>query len=153
MQPEPAPEPFWRTKRLDEMSDAEWESLCDGCGQCCRVKLEDVEDGGVVVTEVACRLLDTHACRCTDYANRHAEVPACLRLDPSNIDGLDWLPETCGYRRVARGEELEAWHPLISGDPESVHRAGISVRGRVVPEAAIGDLDTFLAKVYGLEVL
>ena len=150
---DPESEPFWRHKRLDEMSDAEWESLCDGCGQCCRVKLEDIENGEVITTGIACRLLDIHACRCIDYPNRHALVSACLRLDPSNVGGLDWLPETCGYRRVARGEELEAWHPLVSGDPESVHRAGISVRGTVVPEAVIEDLDAFLAETYGLEVL
>ncbi|MEM8929762.1 MAG: YcgN family cysteine cluster protein [Acidobacteriota bacterium] len=148
-----ATEPFWRTKSLDAMSDAEWESLCDGCGQCCRMKLEDVENGEVVHTQIACRLLDIHACRCTDYENRHHLVPACLRLDPSNIGDLGWLPETCGYRRVARGQDLESWHPLISGDRESVHRAGISVRGKLVPEAAIDDLDGFLAETYGLEVL
>lgn len=148
-----ATEPFWRTKSLDEMSVEEWESLCDGCGQCCRLKLEDVETGDVVHTDIACQLLDLETCGCVDYAARHARVPACLRLAPETVASFGWLPSTCAYRRLARGHDLLWWHPLVSGDPETVHVAGISVRGQVVSESSIEDLDAALVETYGLEVL
>jgi uncharacterized cysteine cluster protein YcgN (CxxCxxCC family) len=123
--------PFWRSKRLDEMTDAEWESLCDGCGRCCLVKLEDEDNGRIFFTNVGCRLLDTQSCRCGDYQNRSARVDDCVRLTPKVVGEIGWLPPTCAYRLVAEGKDLFWWHPLVSGDPETVHAAGISVRGRV----------------------
>jgi uncharacterized cysteine cluster protein YcgN (CxxCxxCC family) len=128
-------EPFWRTKTLDEMSGAEWESLCDGCGRCCLNKLEDFDTGEIVWTDVACRLLDEGTCRCTDYPGRQAKVPDCIRLTPASVRTLSWLPPTCAYRLVEEGHDLYWWHPLVSGDPQTVHQAGVSVRGRTVPEA------------------
>ena len=131
---EPSTEPFWRRKRLAEMSHAEWELLCDGCGRCCLHKLEDPDDGWVDFTRVACRLLDVESCRCVDYPNRHERVSDCVQLDAATIDYIGWLPATCAYRRLAEGRDLAQWHPLISGDPATVQRAGISVRGRVLSE-------------------
>jgi uncharacterized cysteine cluster protein YcgN (CxxCxxCC family) len=127
-------QPFWRAKTLEELDEAEWESLCDGCGRCCLNKLEDVDTGEIAWTDVACRLLDGRSCRCRDYPNRHAAVPDCIGLDPASVRGLAWLPPTCGYRLVAEGRDLYWWHPLVSGDPETVHQAGVSVRGRTVSE-------------------
>ena len=124
-------EPFWRRKSLAEMTETEWESLCDGCGRCCLNKLEEEDSGKIYFTDVGCRLLDGETCRCGDYANRKAQVPDCVRLTPQNVGRLPWLPPTCGYRLVAEGRDLYWWHPLVSGDPESVHAAGVSVRGRV----------------------
>jgi len=124
-------EPFWRRKSLSEMSGAEWESLCDGCGRCCLNKLEDEDTGRIYYTDIGCRLLDTKACRCSDYENRSAEVEDCVRLSPDNVAALSWLPPTCAYRLVADGRDLYWWHPLVSGDRDSVHAAGMSVRGRV----------------------
>jgi uncharacterized cysteine cluster protein YcgN (CxxCxxCC family) len=123
--------PFWRTKRLDQMSQAEWESLCDGCGRCCLVKLEEEDTERIYFTDVGCRLLDVTTCRCRDYRHRTEKVDDCVRLTPDNVSELSWLPPTCAYRLVAEGRDLYWWHPLVSGDPETVHAAGISVRGRV----------------------
>lgn len=123
--------PFWREKPLEAMSDAEWESLCDGCARCCLNKLEDEDSGEIYFTTVACTLLDGDTCRCRDYANRQEKVPDCVRLTPKEVRSLGWLPATCAYRLVAEGRDLYWWHPLVSGDPETVHRAGISVRGRI----------------------
>lgn len=130
-------EPFWRRLRLEEMDDAQWESLCDGCGRCCLIKLEHPDDGAVAYTRVACRLLDQDRCRCTRYAERHRLVPDCVQLGPAQARDFHWLPTSCAYRIVAEGGDLPAWHPLVTGDPESVHRAGISVRGRVLSEEAV----------------
>ncbi|HLH88413.1 MAG TPA: YcgN family cysteine cluster protein [Xanthobacteraceae bacterium] len=124
-------EPFWKTKSLAEMTAAEWESLCDGCGRCCLNKLEDEETGKYYYTDVGCRLLDGETCRCRDYPNRLAKVDDCEQLTPDNVAALGWLPLSCAYRLVAEGKDLYWWHPLVSGDPESVHVAGVSVRGRV----------------------
>jgi uncharacterized cysteine cluster protein YcgN (CxxCxxCC family) len=137
----PAEEPFWRRKSLREMTREEWESLCDGCAKCCLHKLEDLDTGEVSYTNVACRLLDIGSCRCTNYPERQRLVPDCVFLTPELVDDLGWLPSTCAYRLVAEGQDLRWWHPLISGDPESVHRAGISVRGRVISERRAGDLE------------
>jgi uncharacterized cysteine cluster protein YcgN (CxxCxxCC family) len=123
---------FWKTKTLEEMSDAEWESLCDGCGRCCLEKLEDEDTGRIYYTHVACRLFDAGRCACSDYANRSQKVADCVRLTPDNVRTLKWLPPSCAYRLVAEGRDLYWWHPLVSGDPETVHTAGVSVRGRVV---------------------
>jgi uncharacterized cysteine cluster protein YcgN (CxxCxxCC family) len=137
---------FWEEKRLDQMSREEWESLCDGCGKCCLHKLEDEETGDVYPTNVACRLLDRRSARCKDYRHRHAYVPECVRLNPRTLASIDWLPSTCAYRLLANGEPLKDWHPLISGDPESVHRAGISVRGWTVSEDEVGDLENHIVE-------
>ena len=126
--------PYWRTKTLEEMTRAEWEALCDGCARCCLIKLEDDDTGEIAYTDIACRLLDIGTCRCTRYRRRLRLVPQCVELTPEQVREIDWLPSTCAYRLVAEGRDLAWWHPLVSGDPETVHKAGISVRGRVVPE-------------------
>ena len=126
--------PYWRTKSLEEMTREEWEALCDGCARCCLIKLEDEETGEIAYTDIACRLLDLGTCRCSRYRQRLRLVPQCVDLTPEQVRSFDWLPSTCAYRLVAEGRDLAWWHPLVSGDPETVHRAGISVRGRVVPE-------------------
>jgi uncharacterized cysteine cluster protein YcgN (CxxCxxCC family) len=134
-----APAPFWRTKSLQDMSKSEWESLCDGCGNCCLHKMR-LPSGVLQRTNVACRLLDTHTARCGNYAKRKRLVPDCVVLSVGTVRGVDWLPKTCAYRLLAEGKDLFDWHPLISGDPESVHAAGISVRGRCVSEREAGPL-------------
>jgi uncharacterized cysteine cluster protein YcgN (CxxCxxCC family) len=126
------------------MTGEEWESLCDGCGKCCLHKLEDEEDGRILYTNVACRLLDLGSGRCSRYAERRRFVPDCIALSADNLEELTWLPSTCAYRLLAEGKTLPWWHPLVSGDPETVHRAGISVRGRVVAETRAGPLDHHL---------
>jgi uncharacterized cysteine cluster protein YcgN (CxxCxxCC family) len=126
--------PFWKRKRLDQLSRPEWESLCDGCGRCCLIKLEDAETGDVDYTDIACRLLDLGSCRCSDYKMRKRRVPDCVVLTAANINDLQWMPSTCAYRLIHEGKDLAWWHPLVSGDPATVHHAGISVRNRVVPE-------------------
>lgn len=126
--------PFWKAKRLAEMSSGEWESLCDGCGQCCLVKLEDEDTGQIYKTDVACALFDDATCRCRDYDNRHDRIADCVRLAPGTISDMGWLPDTCGYRLVAEGRDLHWWHHLVSGDPDTVHQAGISVQHQTISE-------------------
>ena len=123
---------FWRDKTLQQMTDVEWESLCDGCAQCCLIKLSDEASDEVHYTAIVCDLLDQQSCRCTKYPQRHELVPDCIELDAASAGKLSWLPTTCAYRLVAEGKDLEEWHPLISGTRQSVHDAGISVRGRVI---------------------
>lgn len=135
---------FWEEKPLAAMDRGEWESLCDGCGKCCLHKLEDEETGEIYPTNVACRLLDRRNARCKDYKNRKRFVPDCVQLTPKALEQLDWLPSTCAYRLVADGQPLPEWHHLISGDPESVHRAGISTRGWTVSEDEAGELEFHL---------
>jgi uncharacterized cysteine cluster protein YcgN (CxxCxxCC family) len=127
---------------LDRMTRAEWEALCDGCGKCCLNKLEDEETREVAFTRIACRLLDDESCRCSQYPIRHRFVPDCVVLTPANIgDHAYWMPRTCAYRVLHEGGRLANWHPLVSGDPESVHRAGMSVRGRTIPEHEVHEDD------------
>ena len=125
---------FWKHKTLAEMSDAEWESLCDGCALCCMHKVEEEDTGEIFYSNLACRLLDTSTCRCTDYPNRVRRVADCIDLTQDKGEAFEWLPASCAYRRVAAGKDLPAWHPLLTGDPESVHRAGVSMRGRMLSE-------------------
>lgn len=133
--------PFWQRKTLAQMSAKEWESLCDGCGKCCVNKLEFEDTGKIVQTNVACKLLDSQTCRCADYKNRKKLVPDCIRLTPKVVRTMDWLPSTCAYRLIDASKELYWWHHLVSGDPETVHQAGISVRGRVISEEGVADLE------------
>jgi uncharacterized cysteine cluster protein YcgN (CxxCxxCC family) len=135
------PPRFWETKPLERMSRAEWESLCDGCGKCCLHKLEVEDTGELVATNVACRLLDRRTGRCGDYRNRRAHVPDCVRLTPESVKRIDWLPSTCAYRLLADGRPLPEWHPLLTGDPGSVRRAGQSVSGWTVSEDDAGPLE------------
>jgi uncharacterized cysteine cluster protein YcgN (CxxCxxCC family) len=128
---------FWNTKALQEMSVDEWESLCDGCGRCCLHKLEEIDTGLFYYTNVACRLLDTQSCRCRNYAERKRIVADCLDLWQSEGEQFNWLPASCAYRRLYNGQALSWWHPLVSGDPGTVHAAGISVRGRTVDEQQV----------------
>jgi len=128
---------FWNTKSLQEMTPGEWESLCDGCGRCCLHKLEDIDSSLLFYTNVACRLLDEDSCRCTNYPQRMSLVSDCMQLSPDRQEQFAWLPTSCAYRRLANGQGLEDWHPLLSGDPESVRRAGISVYRKTVSEEGV----------------
>jgi uncharacterized cysteine cluster protein YcgN (CxxCxxCC family) len=130
-------QPFWKRKSLEEMTAEEWESLCDGCGRCCLVKLEDEDTGEVYLTRLACGLLSVKTCRCKDYPNRFEKMPDCLAIDVKRARELSWLPKTCGYRIVAEGRELPWWHPLVSGTQETVHQAGISVRSLAMSERRV----------------
>jgi len=123
--------PFWEKKPLSDMSESEWESLCDGCGRCCLIKMEDEESGRFYFTDVVCALFNPQTCGCGDYANRDVKVPDCVRLTPENIGALAWMPPTCAYRLIHEGRGLSDWHPLVSGRKESVIEAGVSVKGRI----------------------
>ncbi|NVK17200.1 MAG: YcgN family cysteine cluster protein [Methylocystaceae bacterium] len=137
--------PFWKTKKLAEMSLDEWESLCDGCGKCCLHKLEDEDTEEVCYTNVACRLMDKDTCHCTQYQMRTFLVPDCVELLPQNLDNLHWLPSTCAYRLLRDGEGLPNWHPLVTGDPKSTVKAGQSVAGRFINEDEVdGDLEDYI---------
>jgi len=130
----PTPEPYWRRKALHEMTRAEWEALCAGCGRCCVLKYEDPQTLKVAYTNVACRHLNIETCRCTCYRDRKERVPECVDLFRCKPDVLEWLPRSCAYRLLAHGRDLPAWHPLLSGDPDSLRKAGMSVRGHVMKE-------------------
>ena len=144
--PGTATTPYWKSKSLGEMTRQEWESLCDGCGRCCLLKLEDVDSGHIDFTNVACRLLDLGSCRCTRYSERKRFVPDCVVLTPGNIEQISWMPATCAYRLIAEGRELYWWHPLVSGSTETVHSAGVSVRGRAISEKRAGDLEDHIVE-------
>jgi uncharacterized cysteine cluster protein YcgN (CxxCxxCC family) len=125
---------YWKRKSLAEMDETEWERLCDGCALCCMHKLEDEDSGEIFYTDIACRLLDVDTCRCTNYSNRVSIVRECLVLSVDEPESFAWLPASCAYKRLANGQDLPTWHPLLTGDPDSVHDAGISVRGKAVSE-------------------
>lgn len=133
--------PFWKLKRLIEMTAEEWESLCDGCGLCCLSKLQDRDTEEIVYTNSACLLLDLSTCRCQDYNRRCQRVEDCVKLSVENIHIFQWLPSTCAYRLIAKGLELPTWHPLIAKDPEAVHKAGVSVRNLAIHESLMDDAD------------
>lgn len=132
---------FWKHTALTDMTSDQWEALCDGCGKCCVLKLEDADTGDIYYTDVGCTLLDCDSSRCSDYANRKSQVPDCVVLRPDNLDALHWMPSTCAYRLLNDGADLPAWHPLITGDPDSPRHAGHSVAGRIVPEASVAEDD------------
>ncbi|PCI48700.1 MAG: hypothetical protein COB49_05640 [Alphaproteobacteria bacterium] len=132
---------FWREKKLSEMTEKQWESLCDGCGLCCLHKLEDQDTHEIKYTNVACRLLDSKSCRCKNYTSRKTMIPDCVVLTPDQVSQFHWLPITCAYRLVSEGRDLYPWHPLVSGSATTVHSAGISVQGRVISERDAGDLE------------
>lgn len=140
-QPNPPLRPrFWERYPLRELTPPEWEALCDGCGKCCLNKIEDADTGEVFFTDIACRLFDDGSCRCAHYENRRQFVPECVVLTPANIDEISyWMPRTCAYRLLNEGRPLYPWHHLLSGDREEVHRAGVSVRGRTVPEFEVAE--------------
>lgn len=128
---------FWKSTRLSDMTREQWESLCDHCGRCCLHKIEDIDSGNVFYTNVVCKYMDLDSCHCTCYSERTRLVPDCLQLSQDLLTKLSWLPDTCAYKLLADGKDLYSWHPLISGDPDSVHEAGISVRGNAVPETCV----------------
>ncbi|MHA6264924.1 YcgN family cysteine cluster protein [Arenibacterium sp. CAU 1754] len=133
---------YWERKPMTKLSQKEWEALCDGCGKCCLNKLEDEDTGQIALTRIACRLLDDSTCRCAQYEIRHQFVPECIVLKPDNIpDHLYWMPDTCAYRLVYEERPLFDWHPLISGNPDTVHHAGVSVRGWTIPEFEVPEED------------
>ena len=146
-----ATRPFWETKSLEQMTVREWESLCDGCGLCCLIRFEDERSDQIIPTRVHCRLFDSQKCACSDYADRQKTVPDCIKLTPYNIETLPWMPLSCAYRRLDEGKPLPSWHPLVTGDPESVHRAGVSIRGQTISEATLADEEDALDfKAYDL---
>lgn len=140
---------FWRAKTLQQMTPSEFESLCDGCGKCCLHKLEDEDDGDVYYTKVACRFLDQDSCQCQTYSTRQQQVEACVVLTPETVRSTYWLPETCAYRLIDEGLPLFDWHPLVSGDPDSVHKAGMSVVGKVIDERKVNldDLEDYVVRL------
>lgn len=148
--PLPQSDRFWE-RPLESLDRAEWEALCDGCGQCCLHKVEDADTGDVYPTNVACKLLDLKTARCSDYPDRRKFVPDCLSLSLANARNLEWLPETCAYRLRAHGEPLPKWHYLISGDRDAVHRAGASIVGKVIPEVLAGPLENHIVWPEGME--
>jgi len=137
---------FWKNKSLAEMTIEEWEALCDGCGICCMYKIEDEETGEINLTSVACRFLDPDTVTCQLYDSRFSAMPTCIKLTPSKVEHSEWLPDTCAYRLILQGKPLPDWHPLVSGDPGSIHRAGLSVKGRILRESDVNldDLEDYI---------
>lgn len=133
--------PFWKTRSLSQLTTEEWESLCDGCGKCCLLKLEDEDSGDIAYTRLHCRLFDANTCRCADYANRKAIVPDCVQLTPDAVADLKWMPSTCAYRLVDEGKDLPPWHHLVCGDRNAIHKAGKSVLGKTVSEDHVFEED------------
>lgn len=133
--------PWWEEKSLQEMSREEWEQICDHCGKCCLLKLEDEDDGTVYYTDVACSLVDSESCHCTDYLNRCVRVPDCLELTVGNLDQIQWMPPSCSYRTIKEGRSLPKWHHLVTGDKESIHQAGKSIKGKYIDESDVDDIE------------
>ncbi len=131
--------PFWKTKNMAEMSPSEWESLCDNCGKCCCIRLEDEDTGDIYITDVACKLFDPQTCKCTDYPKRSQKVPDCVTLTKDNVDQLHWMPRTCAYRLVSEGKDLPDYHHLISGSRETIHEVGMSVQNAVTSEIFVSE--------------
>lgn len=142
------PKPFWE-RPLDQLNREEWEALCDGCGQCCLHKVEDEDTGEIYHTNVACKLLNLKTAQCSDYANRRKFVPDCMKLTPETAGRLSWLPPSCAYRLRADGDPLPEWHYLVCGDRDAVHRAGISIAGKVISETVAGPLENHIVWPYG----
>ncbi|MEO1293385.1 MAG: YcgN family cysteine cluster protein [Pseudomonadota bacterium] len=145
-------ERFWERRSLEDLTKAEWEALCDGCGKCCLRKIEYEDTGEVDYTNVACRLLDRQTCRCRNYPERKRHVPDCTVVTVENLDRISyWMPESCAYRMLHEGRPLEPWHPLISGRADSVHEAGISIAGRMISEEVIDedDLEDYVVEGLG----
>ena len=132
---------FWKTTPLNQLKKKQWESLCDGCGKCCVLKLEDFDTGDVHYTDVSCRLLDCQTARCTKYSERKKHVPDCVLLTPNNLSLLNWMPKSCAYRLVHEKKDLPPWHPLVTGRSDSTRLAGHSVADKVVPETSVADED------------
>ena len=133
---------FWETIPMSKMTSEEWEALCDGCGKCCLNKIEEEDSGDVYLTRVACRLLDDQSCQCSQYETRKSIVPECIMLTPTTLDKhMYWMPQTCAYRLLHKNLPLPEWHPLKTGDPQSVHKAGVSVQGMTVSELTVDDDD------------
>nr|WP_026088108.1 YcgN family cysteine cluster protein [Bartonella rattaustraliani] len=143
--------PFWEVKKLEEISASEWESLCDGCGLCCLHKVEDDDTGDIYTTSVACRLLEKETCRCRNYTNRQSVVANCIALDAATVKTARWLPESCAYRLINEGKDLPWWHPLVSGNCQTVHQTEFSVRGQIeVYEDALSSEEAYLYHITGL---
>lgn len=134
-------EPFWKTKQLEEMNQQEWESLCDGCAQCCLQKLEDMDTGEVYVTQIVCGLLDMNTCQCSAYSDRSERVPSCITMTPKDVRDIKWMPATCAYRLLAENRPLPEWHPLVSGRKESVIEADISIKDKAISENDVAESD------------
>jgi uncharacterized cysteine cluster protein YcgN (CxxCxxCC family) len=137
---------FWEKIPILELSEEQWESICDGCCQCCAHKLIDDDTEQVFKTNVVCKYLDTEGCHCTVYPERQKLVPDCIKITPENAGELDWFPETCGYRLIANNKPLPKWHPLETGDPNTVKNAGVTITGKVICESKIDedDLEDFI---------
>jgi len=138
------PKPFWKTKTLRQMSEAEWETLCDGCAKCCLAKLVDDDTGEITYTSVACRLLDLGTCTCSNYTERKDLVPDCVQLKPGNVGMLAWLPSTCAYLLIHEGKDLPEWHHLVSGSKKTIHKTHQSVKDRVISEREAGDWEDYV---------
>ena len=137
--------PFWEAP-IESLDRAQWEALCDGCGKCCLNKVEDEDTGRIYPTNVACKLLDLQTCQCADYRGRRAIVPECLRLTADKIDAYVWLPSTCAYVLRAAGKPLPEWHYLVSGSRQTIHDAGMSVKGRAISELHAGPLENHIVE-------
>lgn len=139
---------FWKNYTLEQLTQVEWEALCDGCGQCCLIKLEDDETNEIAYTKVACKLLDCTTGHCSDYPNRMQYVPDCIQLTSEKLQNIHWLPNSCAYRRVNEGKSLPAWHHLITGSRHNVIKARKSVAGRCISEAEIDpeEIDEYIVK-------
>ena len=134
-------DPFWKTKSLAQMSKTEWESLCDGCGKCCLLRMEDADNGDIYVTDIRCKLLDGATCRCKHYKTRKLYVPDCVQLTAKNVAKLKWIPRTCAYRLLSEGKDLPDWHHLVSGDKNTIHELGLSVKDATVCELEVDEAD------------